>query len=238
MVDIVLVNWNSGEFLYKCLNSGILEFEIVNSVVVVDNNSEDNSLILISSLLTSPKLKLFKLDDNIGFARACNLGANNGTAEYLLFLNTDTIIDEISLIKCKNFLKSNLHYGACSVQIKDENLCVMKSCSNFLTPSRLFFDSSLLSRTRLFHNFGALMRNFCHQKSKDVEQVIGAFIFLRKFTFQYLNGFDDRFFVYYEDMDLCHRIHLNGEKIRFLADCSITHYGGKSSEFNKYFSRN
>ena len=76
MVDIVLVNWNSGEFLNTCLASGILEFENVGSVIVVDNNSSDNSLEKISALLTYSKLKVFKLNENIGFSRACNFGAS------------------------------------------------------------------------------------------------------------------------------------------------------------------
>ena len=237
MVDIILVNWNSGLFLKKCiLESKLLDIKLINRVIIVDNNSEDSSLTFLNDISDS-RLILIKNKSNIGFGKACNLGAIQSKSKYILFLNTDTIISNNSIQTCFDFLESNVQYAICSLQTKSEDGSVLKSCSKFASISRLFYDSSLLSRFKPFNKLGTLYRDFDHKSSKDVEQVIGAFLFINSDIFYQAGKFDNKFFVYYDDMDLCLSVRNLGYKTRYLVENSIIHYGGKSSSFNNTFSR-
>ncbi|MEE1672835.1 glycosyltransferase family 2 protein [Agarivorans aestuarii] len=227
-VDIVVVNWNSRELLEQCVES-IVRFgnEQLGKIVVVDNHSSDHSLDFLSQY---PDVALVKQTKNVGFAKACNIGAQQCEADYLLFLNPDAALFANTLESVIDFMEhqENQQIGICGVKLLDENNHVARSCSRTASPTGLFFHSIGLDRP--WPKLGQAMREWDHLNNQNVDQVIGAFYFVRKSLFNKLSGFDERFFVYYEEVDFAYRAQQQGYSSYYLADVSAYHLGGGTSD--------
>lgn len=233
VVDIIIVNWNAGSLLRDCVDSikeaGQAGFEF-GQIVIVDNGSTDGSLDGLE--FTDLPLKIIKNTENKGFAAACNQGAQGSRADYLLFLNPDTRLFADSLSVPLAFMESgqNQSVGICGIQLIDEHEEVSRSCARFPTP-RMFF-SKIFGLDRLFQRLfkSHFMAEWGHGENRGVDHVIGAFFLLRRHLFEQLNGFDERFFVYLEDLDLSFRARKSGWTSHFLADARAFHKGGGTSE--------
>jgi GT2 family glycosyltransferase len=228
LVDIVIVNWNAGSYLQDCIKSIVdNKNENIGNVVIVDNGSTDNSL----SFLPNDKtyINIIREKINHGFGKACNIGATYTDSKYILFLNPDTKINESSINESINFMEkqSSSDVGICGIQLKDKH-GISASCSRF--PSVLNILSSSIGLSKLFFKLGAPMKDFSHESSIEVDQVMGAFFFIRRDLFYQCNGFDEQFFVYFEEVDLSKRIKDLGFKSFFLADCNAFHAGGGVSQ--------
>jgi GT2 family glycosyltransferase len=233
MISIIFVNWNSGEQLSNSVRS-ILDnnLNLALEIIVVDNFSSDNSINLLHGFdLDGSFLKFIKNKSNKGFGFACNQGAKLACGDYLLFLNTDTLLSEESLKIPLQFLndKINADVGIVGVQMIDENNNVSRSCAKFPTFSMFFMDILGLNRLSIFKKFDYHMLYWSHSEVKVVDHVIGAFFFVRRMLFDSLLGFDERFFVYLEDLDFSLRAQNAGWRTMFLATTSVFHQGGGSS---------
>lgn len=232
-IDIVIVNWNAGKQLYDCLKSITVanrnSFKL-NRVVVVDNASTDGSADGLEDL--GLPLVLIQNNENRGFAAACNQGARESKADYLLFLNPDTRLFENSLTKPINFMEQeeNRNVGIVGIQLVDENGQVSRTCARFPTPGNFF--AKMLGLDRLFPRFfpSHFMNDWDHGLTRKVDHVIGAFFLIRRRVFESLGGFDERFFVYLEDLDLSFRAYKSGWKTVYLTDARAYHKGGGTSE--------
>ena len=229
---IVIVNWNSGQYLRRCLESlevceGLTR---IGRVVVVDNNSHDNSCLNLPML--SVPFRLIQNQANLGFAAACNQGAAICETTYLLFLNPDTVLHANSLQVPLEYLDNPQHsdLGICGIQLTDEAGRVSRTCSRLPTCTSLFAMAtrlhSLLPRLFLPH----FMKEWDHLTTREVEQVIGAFFVVRRDLFEKLHGFDEQFFVYFEEVDFCQRARILGSRTMFLADAQAEHVGGGCSQ--------
>ncbi len=229
--DIVIVNWNTGNYLKECVLS-LIEFnnENINSIIIVDNNSTDNSL---KDLPSKDFIKLIKEKKNHGFGKACNIGSKYSTEKYILFLNPDTKIFENTLKINLEFMEKpeNSLIAIVGSKMVDINEKTVASCSRFPNLKRIFFIATGLSK--IFKNKGMLMKDFNHENSMKVDQIIGAFFLIRRTVFDKLNGFDERFFLYMEEVDLSFRSHLLGYNSYYNANSKCFHRGGVSSEKNK-----
>lgn len=217
IVDIVIVNWNAGEQLRDCLHSIEQHGDnLVKSVVVVDNGSSDGSAELKDVGLP---LVLIKAGENLGFGRACNLGASRATAPFILFLNPDAMLMPGSLEVATGFLggQSGRDVGVVGIQLIDEQGHVQRHTTNRAAP-----------RTMFTHEQRAV--RFDHLSSRPVDHVIGAFYLIRSDVFRALGGFDERFFVYLEDVDLSVRVQDAGWAIHYLAEARAFHKGGGTSD--------
>ena len=227
LVDIVIVNWNTGDLLKNCLDS-IIECKDKNigSVIVVDNASSDDSLSKITTDIDY--LKIVKEKTNHGFGKACNIGAKLCLSEYILFLNPDTEINESSIRVAVEYMEkdSSSNIGICGIQLIDHH-GITASCSRFPSPSRIFFNS--IGLTKVIPRLGSPMRDFSHDYIKEVDQVMGAFFLIRSKLFNLCKGFDERFFVYYEEVDLSKRITQFGYISMFLPKSNAFHLGGGAS---------
>jgi len=232
-VDIIIVNWNAGSLLRDCVRSigeaGQRGFEL-GQVVIVDNGSTDESLAGLAHLPVP--LKIICNTENEGFAAACNQGAQGSHADYLLFLNPDTrlFIDSLSMPLTFMEATQNQSVGICGIQLIDEHEEISRSCTRFPTP-RMFY-SKIFGLDRLFPGFfqSHFMEEWGHKENREVDHVIGAFFFMRRRLFQQLNGLDERFFVYLEDLDLSLRARKSGWTSYYLADARAYHKGGGTSE--------
>ena len=230
-VGIVIVNWNSGQFLRQCLESlGHCEcLTRVTQVIVVDNDSHDDSCCHLPSL--GIPFQLIQNQTNLGFAAACNQGAAVCQSEYLLFLNPDSRLHANSLRIPLEYLDDarNAGVGICGIQLIDDRGRVGRTCSRLPTCTSLVAMAmrmhSLLPRVFPPH----FMKEWDHGETREVEEVIGAFFFVRRDLFLRLEGFDERFFVYYEEVDFCQRARQLGSRTMFLATAQADHAGGGCS---------
>lgn len=232
---IVIVNWNTGKLLTECIASlpGASGPErIVREIVVVDNGSCDASLDGLEQLpLGDISLHIERLEHNIGFGAACNLGAAKTSAPLILFLNPDTVLEPASLRRPVGYMVEieSTRVEVASILSVDEAGRHTASCARFPTLLQHLAAAvgadSLLVRWKRSH----MMLEFDHRSDRDVEQVIGAFFLVRRSAFERLGGFDERFFVYYEEVDFCVRIWNSGGRVRHLADARYMHVGCGSS---------
>ncbi|NMC40459.1 MAG: glycosyltransferase family 2 protein [Bacteroidales bacterium] len=228
-LDVIIVNWNSGPFLEKCIRSLYSSATSMDfRIIVVDNNSDDGSC---DSLSVRDSDIIVKLESNIGFAGACNEGAKRSSSYYLLFLNPDTEVGRTTLDDAVRYLDSEPLTGILGVRQESAGGHVMPSCSRFLTIRNLINDATGLSKIipRLMKP-STVMTDWDHGYSSYVDQVMGSFMLVRRDDFNTLGGFDERFFVYFEDMDFARRMLDYGKKSFYNNDIRIVHRGGASSE--------
>lgn len=232
-LDIIIVNYNAGDALYACAASIAQarddSFDLL-SVIVVDNASTDGSLEKLG-ILDLP-VTIVRNEKNTGFGAACNQGVFHGKADYILFLNPDTRLYPDSLRAPMDAIinTSGDNTGMCSVRLVDANGKTERSCARFPTPLhfilRAFYIGRLFPGPRTTH----FMLDWDHDKDRFVDHLMGAFLLMPRSVFDELHGFDTRFFVYLEDMDLSLRAHRLGYKSLYLAGPKVFHKGGGTSE--------
>jgi len=235
-ISIIIVNYNNFELLQQCLSTLInytkgLEYEII----VVDNNSAEGDVETITSHFNN--IILIKNETNEGFAKANNKGVKIAKGKYLLFLNNDTILFDNSIKKLLDFAEEQTGDFILSCRLLNIDGSFQESAYNFPTISRLIaatlFLDQLFTPVNIFSKY-----NLSSKNASDpiiVDAVIGALIFIKKDTFLKLNGFDDRFYFYHEDIDLCYKLKkLDGSTV-FFPGTSIYHIGGASAEKNLWF---
>ena len=166
--------------------------------------------------------------ENAGFGRACNQGAACGTAPYLLFLNPDTRLHVNALGRSLAFMDApeNADVGVCGIQLVDAQGLISRHCTRLPTLTRLTVEALGLNRLPGLRDTGITMDSWDHQQTRDVEHVIGAFYLIRRDLFHKLGGFDERYFVYTEDLDLSCAVHQTGWRCVYLADAQAFHAGG------------
>jgi GT2 family glycosyltransferase len=230
-VSIIIVNWNAGYQLADAVVS-IAKFHtsLVSSVIIVDNASTDDSLAQVNAIENLPfTLDIVRNLTNRGFGAACNQGASLATGDYLLFLNPDTRLFEDSLYKPYQFMQDqkNKDVGIVGIQLLDEQNRIARSCARF--PKLLAFATNLIGLDRVLPKLGMAMVEWDHKQTREVDQVIGAFFFVRRNVFKLLRGFDERFFVYFEEVDFSFRAQSLGYRSIFFADAQAFHAGGGTS---------
>jgi N-acetylglucosaminyl-diphospho-decaprenol L-rhamnosyltransferase len=231
-VHIVIVNWNTGRYLQECLESIALSNGpgvAIARVTVVDNASSDGSATGLDDLPLP--LDVVRNSDNAGFAAACNQGAAGSTGDYLLFLNPDTRLRKDTLATVTAFMDSERarDVGICGARMLDDAGHDRISCARFPTLRVLLgkmtgLDVALPQLFPRHHLPTAETR-----ESRLVDQVIGAFFFVRRELFNRLGGFDVRYFLYFEEVDFALRAREQGALSYFLRDASVVHAESVSS---------
>lgn len=228
-VSIVIVNYKTPKLLMQCLESLKKEASFVNDIIVVDNNSADNSLALLKN--NFPRVKRVASQTNAGFGRGVNWGVNNARHEYIMILNPDIIFKGQSLeFLLKEMIKDpGIGLIAPKLVLPDGQL--QYSCCRFQTPDIVLFRRSALGQTRLgqkrLDHF--LMKEYDHLKPRDVDWVIGGCMLIRRQAVEQVGLMDDRFFLYFEDMDWCRRLWQGGWRVRYEPRVSMTHYYRRQS---------
>jgi len=215
-VHIVIVNWNSGDWLRQCIDSIRTHGEShVDRVVVVDNGSTDGS----DSIEPAPWLEIVRTGKNLGFAAGSNLGARGATARYILCLNPDASLHADTLEKAIAFMErpEARQVGVCGIRLVDETGEVQRHTVSFPTPSTIYTVRTMRS-------------GIDHSHSQPVDHVIGAFYLIRRSLFEQLGGFDEAFFLYLEDVDLSLRAKEAGWTVHYMAEAVAFHKGGGTSE--------
>ena len=230
-VHVVIVNWNSGAQLRQCLQSfaAAADDGVPARVTVVDNASTDGSCDRLESPVPFTTLRN---GDNRGFGAACNQGAAGSDAEFILFLNPDTRLMAGGLAGPVRYLQSEQHrsVGIVGIQLIDERGIVARNTARTPTAWSMMGNSIGLDRLvpRLFPPHFAT--EWAHDETRPVDQVMGAFFLVRRDVFAALGGFDERFFVYYEDLDFSVRARARGWSSVYLASAQAFHRGQGTTE--------
>lgn len=231
LLSIIIVSFNVEELLVKCLesiekNSKGLPLE----VFVVDNDSADNTVLTIRKKF--PNVRLTANEKNLGFSKANNQALKKAKGEYLLILNPDTELKVDTLSKMINFMdeNKNVAISTCRVELADGSLD--RDCRrHFPTPWRSFYHFSNLSKifsgSRIFDQYyiGYMPDNI----EQEIDACAGAFMMIRSSVLKKVGYFDEDFFFYGEDLDLCWRFKEKGYRIVYTPITKIIHYKGASS---------
>jgi len=223
---VVIVNWNSGAQLRECLQSfaATLDDAVATRITVVDNASTDGSC---EGLETPVPLALVRNAENRGFAAACNQGAAGSDAEFLLFLNPDTRLMPGSLSAPASYLQAadNAAVGIVGIRLLDAAGQVARNTARAPTAWSMIGNSLGLDRLLPAVFPPHFVTDWRHDETRAVDQVMGAFFFVRRTVFAALGGFDERFFVYYEDLDFALRGRARGWSSVYLATAQAFHKG-------------
>ena len=232
-LSIIIVNWNSGNQLKQCLSSiekAKRRNFTLKEVIIVDNASSDGSLRGINSF--NLPIRIIKNEENMGFAKACNIGARKATGDFILFLNPDVVVFENTFENLFEYIRKydKPEIGIYGVQLLDNNGEIQRTCARFPNLWHLIIRALGLDlmRVRFFKSYR--LNEWSHQETKEVDQVIGAFFLIKRPLFEKLNGFDERFFVYFEELDLSKRARNLGFKTKYVTEAKAYHKGGGTSE--------
>lgn len=229
-VSILIVSYNTRELTLACLESVFQETSGIQfEVIVIDNASHDGSSQAIADRF--PAATLVAVEQNLGFARANNLAAARARGGFLLLLNPDTVILDGAVQKAVAFARSRPDASIVGGRTYFEDRTLNRtSCHGRPTPWSLFCMgvglSSVFRRSRVFNpeGLGAWQRDTV----RDVDVVTGCFLLIKRQLWDQLNGFDESFFMYGEDTDLCVRAGKLGERCYISPDVQLIHYGGQS----------
>ncbi len=221
-VSIIIVNYNGLDFTRQCLKS-YFDHHSDKSIelIVVDNNSTDGTAQQLPALF--PSVKFVSLQKNSGFGAANNAGASRSEGKYLFFLNNDTIFLRESISELTKIIDSNRDYGAIGPKLLNEDKSFQLSFGKYPTIVSEYEAQKISLNRRKQIQFDIAGDTIVTQ-----EWVTGAAMMVRKEVFEHVNGFDEGYFMYFEDIDLCRKISKSGWKIGYCPSVQIVHLGGKS----------
>ena len=223
--SIIIVNHQTKDFLKKCLSSiSRLISGGESEIIVIDNNSADESVDMVKR--DFPEVKLICLDENAGFSRANNIGIKNSKGKYLIFLNSDTEVDPSVIEGLIGYLEGDRKIGAVGCRQLDSNGNLQLSFGKFPTfyreIIRKFMHFRLLANDRRTREYVETKYN----GEVDVDWLSGSCIAIPREVMEQVGVFDPAFFMYFEDIDLCHRIKQAGWRVCYNSHFTTLHHGG------------
>jgi GT2 family glycosyltransferase len=229
-LSIIIINWNSVDFLRKCLASVYAHTKGFGfEVLVVDNASFDGCDDMIREEF--PSVRFIQSQENLGFARGNNLGFEHSTGEGLLFLNPDTEVVGAALEDMVVLLKALPDAGAMGPKLLNSDLSIQTSClQSFPTTDHQVLDAEYLRQ--LFPRWSLWGNRTLFEGTRrpvPVEGISGACLLVKRSVFERVGGFTPDYFMYAEDMDLCYKIHKAGWKNYYVPCATVVHHGGQST---------
>lgn len=235
-LSIIIVNYNVKEFLQNLIHS--IEKAAVNltkEIIIIDNASDDGSVEFIKDKL--PQVKLIANKTNLGFGKANNIGLKQATGKYLLLINPDTIVAEDTFEKMISFFESDKAVGLAGCKILNPDGTFQLACKrSFPGPWTSFTKvtglSTLFPRSKIFARYNLTYLD--ENQTYEVDAISGSFMMMRKEVYEKVGGFDEQFFMYGEDLDLCYRIQKAGYKVFYVHSTQIIHYKGESTKRSSF----
>ena len=222
-LSIIILTYKDTELLKQCLASIFkADLKLDYEIIIVDNGSSDPS---IDELKSFERVKLIKSAKNLGFSGGNNLGLKKAQGDYILILNPDVMIVPGGIEKMIEFLKTNHRVGLVGPKLINEDGSLQYSCRKFYKFLTLLYRRTFLGK--LF--FGAkeseriLMQNVSHDDDMPVDWLLGACFLTTREAIAKVGLLDERFFLYYEDMDWCRRFWVADLQVYYLANTKFVH---------------
>ena len=228
-VSVVVVSYRCAEHLGTCLNALALHHDVVHEVIVVDNASGDGTAEVARG---RPGVTLIERDANGGFARAANAGMSRATGRAVLVLNPDAVVPPGALRACLDALWAEPGLGVLSPRVVDGHGTQDARCHRRF-PTAWSAACFMTGLDRLLPWRSAqdyLMRYLPEDQPAEVDAVSGAFMLMRTDALHEVGGFDQQFFMYAEDIDLCMRFRAAGWRVGYRPVATVVHVGGGSGE--------
>ena len=232
-VSFIIVNWNTKDIILQCIDSLTSRKEYyTQEIIVVDNASRDGSSEAIKAKY--PEVQLIQNSDNLGFARANNIGIKKSSGAYVCLLNSDIQVLDHTISFMIDYMNTNKNIGLSGPKILWPDMTLQHSCMNY--PGILTQICETFSLNRLFPHTalcsGEYMYFFSHDRLIKVDWLIGCFLMIRREVLETVGLLDELFFIYSEETDLCKRMHEAGWDIIFLPQVSAIHHNASSSSKN------
>ena len=238
-LSIIIVNWNGGDLLSRCVETIVASApRVTYEVVIIDNDSNDNSIDRLQAteagafLKRNQQLRIFNNTENKGFGAANNQAFNLTDSPFVFLLNLDTEVHPGTIDTLMRVMLSDPQIGACGPRILNPDGSLQISA--FFNPPRVWH--TILSQLKLYYLLpprirGELLlgRHWNHDRQRVVPMISGAAIFARRQMIEEVGGFDERFHMYSEDNEWCWRITQSPWKLVFVPDAVVLHHGGQSS---------
>lgn len=222
-VSVIIVTYNSRDVIRACLDSLAAPATLQMEVIVVDNASSDGTPDLVAQAY--PAVRLIAGRENLGYSKGVNVGIRAASGRYLLVLNPDTVVRSGAVQKLVDFMERTPDAGIVAPKLVFQDGTVQLSCRRFYTLTVL-----LLRRTPLGKLFPRakplrdhLMLDFDHGTTRPVDWVIGAAMMVRRHAVETVGLMDERFFLYFEDVDWCYRMAQKGLKVYYIAEAVVEH---------------
>ncbi|NWJ44504.1 MAG: glycosyltransferase [Chloroflexi bacterium] len=237
MIDlsVVIVSYNVATLLEDCLNSLYTDVPegISLEVVVVDNASHDGSVELVKQKF--PQVFVIPNSENYGFPVACNQGWQRTNGNYVFFLNPDARLEPGAISTLLTFMEQHPRAGICGPLLRYGDGSLQSNRRRFPSFKLALIESTVLQRYKPFKNLSLLKRYYFEDvplnfaRPQEVDWLVGAAFIVRRAILEQLGGFDERFFMYSEEMDLCRRVKSAGWEVWFEPRAAVTHLEGRSS---------
>jgi len=221
-LSVVILNYNVRYFLELCLNSVHEAITSIDAeIIVVDNNSKDESCNMIRKLF--PEVTLIENKENLGFSKGNNQGVAIAKGEYICILNPDTVVAEDTFVKLIKFASPKDNPGIIGCKFID-------GTGHFLPESKRNIPTVKVATNKIFGNSNKYYANHLNQdETGKVDILVGAFMFVKRNVYNQVNGFDEDYFMYGEDIDLSYRILNAGFNNFYFSQTTVIHYKGEST---------
>lgn len=227
-LSIITINFNHKHFPKLCVEA--LEASKTRhgfEIIFVDNVSRDPiSKGFLEKAAGAGRIKLIKTSHNLGYAGGNNLGAANASGEYLLFLNPDTAVFPDAIEKMIDYMDQRRDIGILGPKLIYADGLVQDSCRRYPRLIDLIAKRTPLRRLSWFRKrvAGYVMGDFGHSVLREVDWVTGASMLISKKVFEKVGGFDERYFLFMEDLDLCRNVREKGLHVVYYPEAQINHY--------------
>lgn len=229
-LSVIILNYNVRYFLELCIKSVQTAVSTLDAeIIVVDNNSEDESCEMVKTLF--PEVILIENKENFGFSKGNNIGVTRAKGEYLCILNPDTVVAEDTFISLLNFASNKEKLGIVSCKL-------INGAGNFLPESKRNIPYVNAAFKKLYGNSNAYYANHLNKDEiGEVDILVGAFMLMRRNVFEKVGGFDEDYFMYGEDIDLSYKVLKAGYKNYYVGSTTVIHFKGESTLRDKHYAR-
>jgi len=230
-LSIIILNWNTKDFLRNCLRS--LEecaISYKKEIIVVDNASTDDSVAMVKK--NFPSVKIIQNKENTGFAKGNNIGIKQSSGRYVCIVNSDVTIRRECFNQLIQHMDTHPTIGIIGPTIFWPDLTVQGTCRKFPGLWNNFCEHFYLNRLFPKYSFFSgehMFPSFDHKTTKNVDCLVGCFLMIRKKTLEDVGLFDEQFFIYSEEIDLCKRFWKKGWVVKFFPTDGAIHHGRASS---------
>ncbi len=229
LVSIIIVSYNTQKLLEDCIRSVERQVKSSYEILVVDNNSLDESVKMLK--LKFENVLLIENKKNVGFAAANNQAIKIANGEYILLLNSDTYLESDSITPSISKLQKNPNIGVLSCKLKNKDGSLQPTGGYFPTPARLFLWMSFFDDVpgvSLFIKSFHPRENY-YREDRSLDWVTGAFFLFPKSITKVVGLLDEDYFMYTEEMDFCYKVKKSGMQVQYIHTPSIVHLGRASS---------
>jgi exopolysaccharide biosynthesis polyprenyl glycosylphosphotransferase len=238
LLSIIIVNYNSRELLKNCLQSIQSNIEIQEvEIFVADNDSHDGSVEMVRN--NFPEVEIIANESNVGYSKAINQAIRPSLGKYILILNADTIVTPGAIQTLLSFMENHPDCGVSGPKLSYPDGKLQYSCRTYQTFKTILFRRTILGNifpgSKVLRDH--LMLDWDHCQEREVDWLQGSALMVRRSSINQTGPMDERYFLYFEDVDLCYRMKNGGWKVRYVPQAEVIHYYRRASYGKSIFNR-